>query len=155
MGKDHAVPRDSTNSSYNKQQFFPKLSEIILSGMLSCVWLFVTPWTIICQAPLSMECSRQEYWSGLPFPTPGDLPNPGFEAASLASSALADRFFYHWAIWKALWYHGPIKFPKIWEYLAELCFILLSANIKKIPLSLSFYIKNFIHQKSSKYITLE
>ena len=37
------------------------------------------PWTVACQAPLSMEFSRQEYWSGLPFPSPGDLPNPGIE----------------------------------------------------------------------------
>ena len=39
----------------------------------------MTPWTIACQAPLSMEFSRQGYWSGLPFPSPGDLPNPGIE----------------------------------------------------------------------------
>ena len=45
--------------------------------MLGRVQLFVTPWTVVCQAPLSMEFSRQEYWSGLPFPTPGDLPDPG------------------------------------------------------------------------------
>ena len=44
---------------------------------LSCVWLFATPWTEAHQAPLSMRFSRQEYWSGLPFPSPGDLPNPG------------------------------------------------------------------------------
>ena len=43
---------------------------------------FVTPWTIACQAPLSMEFSSQEYWSGLPFPFPGDLPNPGIEPES-------------------------------------------------------------------------
>ena len=42
---------------------------------VSCVRLFATAWTVTCQAPLSMECSRQEYWSGLPCPTPGDLPN--------------------------------------------------------------------------------
>ena len=52
---------------------------------LSCVWLFVTPWTVARQAPLSMEFSWQEYWSVLPFPTPGDLPNPGIEPASLVS----------------------------------------------------------------------
>ena len=40
---------------------------------------FVTPWTVARQAPLSMEFSRQEYWSGLPFPSPRDLPNPGIE----------------------------------------------------------------------------
>ena len=42
-----------------------------------CVQLFVTPWTVACQAPLSMRFLRQAYWSGLPFPSPGDLPNPG------------------------------------------------------------------------------
>ena len=40
-----------------------------------CVRLFATPWTVACQGPLSMGFSRQEYWSGLPFPSPGDLPN--------------------------------------------------------------------------------
>ena len=43
---------------------------------------FVIPWTVACQAPLSMAFPRQEYWSGLPFPSPGDLPNPGFETMS-------------------------------------------------------------------------
>ena len=52
----------------------------------SCVRLFVTLWTVACQAPLSMEFSRQEYWSGLPFPPPGDLPNTGIESTSLMSS---------------------------------------------------------------------
>ena len=49
---------------------------------LSCVQLFATPWTIAHQAPLSMGFSKQEYWSGLPFPSPGDLPNPGIEPRS-------------------------------------------------------------------------
>ena len=44
--------------------------------MLSCVWLFGTPWTVVHQAPLSMEFSRQEYWIGLPFPTPGESFQP-------------------------------------------------------------------------------
>ena len=47
--------------------------------LLSCVWLFVTPWTIAHQAPLSMGFSRQEDWSGFPSPPPGDLPAPGIE----------------------------------------------------------------------------
>ena len=51
---------------------------------LSCVRLFVTPWTVAYKAPLSMEFSRQEYWSGLPFPSPGDLPDPGIEPWSPA-----------------------------------------------------------------------
>ena len=58
---------------------------------LSCVRLFVTPWTAACQAPLFMGFSRRGYWSGLPFPSPGDLSNPGTEPASLVSPALAGR----------------------------------------------------------------
>ena len=45
-----------------------------------------TPWTVVRQAPLSMEFSRQEYWSGLPFPSPGDLPDPGIKTASFAGA---------------------------------------------------------------------
>ena len=60
---------------------------------LNGVQPFATPWTVACQAPLPMEYSRQGYWSGLPIPTPGDLPDPGIEPASLASPALAGRFF--------------------------------------------------------------
>ena len=59
----------------------------------SCVQLFVTLWTIACQALLFMECSRQEYWSGLPLPSPGDLPNPGIKPVSLVSPASAGRLF--------------------------------------------------------------
>ena len=55
----------------------------------SRVWLFATPWTIAHQVPLSMGFSRQVYWSGLPLPTPGNLPNQGTELVSLASPALA------------------------------------------------------------------
>ena len=51
---------------------------------LSCVQLFATPWTVTYQAPWSMGFSRQEYWSGLPFLSPGDLPNPGIEPGSPA-----------------------------------------------------------------------
>jgi len=54
---------------------------------LSRVRLFATLWTVACQAPLSMGFSRQEYWSGLPFPSPGDLPNPGIEPRSPALQA--------------------------------------------------------------------
>ena len=61
--------------------------------MLSSVQLFATPWTVAHQAPLSLGFSRQEYWSGLPFPPPGDLPDPGIELMVFMSSALAGRFF--------------------------------------------------------------
>ena len=55
--------------------------------------IFMTPWTIAHQAPLSMRFSRQEYWRGLPFPLPGDLPDSGIKPASLVSPALAGGFF--------------------------------------------------------------
>ena len=60
---------------------------------LSYVQLFAIPWTEAHQAPLSMEFSRQVYWKRLPFPTPGDLPDPGIKPESLASLALAGRSF--------------------------------------------------------------
>ena len=53
---------------------------------------FTTSWTTACQTPLFMGFSRQEYWSGLPFPPPGDLPDPGIKPASLMLPALAGRF---------------------------------------------------------------
>ena len=61
--------------------------------MLSCVQLFMTPWTIAHQGPLSMGFPRQEYWSRLPFPTPGDLPDPGIKPVSLVLPTLAGGFF--------------------------------------------------------------
>ena len=68
--------------------------------MLSHVRLFATPWTVAYQAPLSMEFSRQEYLSGLPFPTPGNLPHPGTKPTSLASPVLAGRVFTTGTTWE-------------------------------------------------------
>ena len=64
--------------------------------LLSHVQLFVTLWTVACLAPLSMGFFMQKYWSGLPCPIPGDLPNPGIQRTSLVSPALAGRvcFFF-------------------------------------------------------------
>ena len=59
----------------------------------SYVRLFLILWTIACQAPLSMGFSRQEYWSGLPCPPPGDHPNSGIKPVFLTSSAMAGGFF--------------------------------------------------------------
>ena len=63
--------------------------------LLSRVQLFATPWTATCQGPLSMELSKQEYWSGLSFPSPGDLPDPGIEPESpvLQADALPSEPF--------------------------------------------------------------
>ena len=67
------------------------------------VWLFATPWTIAHQAPVSMEFSRKEYQSGLPFPSPGNLLDPEIEPTSLASFTLAGEFFTTSATWEACW----------------------------------------------------
>ena len=70
----------------------------------SCVRLFSIPWSVACQAPLSMEFSRQEYWSGLPCPSPGDLSNPEIEPGSPALQAdsspseLPDKLCFYAAI---------------------------------------------------------
>ena len=64
----------------------------VYSGAQSCQ-LFATPWIVACKAPFSMEFCRREYQSGLPFATPGDLPDLGIEPASSVIPALAGRFF--------------------------------------------------------------
>ena len=69
------------------------VSERKRKRVFSRVLLFVTPRTLARQAPLPMKFSRQEYWSSLPFPPPGDLPNSGIKPTSLAPPALADEFF--------------------------------------------------------------
>ena len=73
---------------------FKQLASLPVSVLshFSHVWLFADLWTVACQTSLSMECSRQEYQSGLPFPPPGDLPDPGIETESLVSPALAGGF---------------------------------------------------------------
>ena len=81
--------------------------------LLSRVWFFATPWTVPCQAPLSVGFSRQEYWRGLPFPSPGDLPDPAIEphllywqADSLPLShngALIRLYMYLISIWNLCW----------------------------------------------------
>ena len=73
----------------------------VRAQLLSHVQLFVIPWAVAHQVSLSTEFSKKESWSGLPFPTPGDLPDPGMDPTSPGSPTLADRFFYHCAIWEA------------------------------------------------------
>ena len=70
------------------------LSSCVRAQLLSYVWLFVTPWTVDCQAPLSKDFSRQLYWSGLPFPPPGGLPNPGIEPRGSSEP----RDWTHWQV---------------------------------------------------------
>ena len=86
------VPFSSCPQSLPASGSFP-MSQLIELKCFSCVRLFETLWTIVRQAPLSMRFSSQEYWSGLSYPSPGDLSNPGTEPISLTSPALAGGFF--------------------------------------------------------------
>ena len=74
-------------SSVNHSSELPNLREVGGGLVTKSRQTLATPWTVACQAPLSMGFSRQEYWSGLPFPFPGDLPNPGIELMSPALQA--------------------------------------------------------------------
>ena len=74
---------------------------VCVLSCFSCVQLFVTLWSVAHQAPLSMGLSRQEYWSLLSCPPPGDLPNTGIKPASLMPPALAGQFFTTSVTWKA------------------------------------------------------
>ena len=67
----------------------------VLLSHFSHVWLFLTPWTVVPQAPLPMRFSRQEYWSGLPCPDPEDLFNPGIELMSHYVSCTSNQVLYH------------------------------------------------------------
>ena len=78
-------------SQLSAQQYFN--AKNMCAQLFSIFQLFVTPWTVAHQAPLSMEFSQQEYWSGLPFPSVGDLLDPGIKPTSLDSPPLAGRFF--------------------------------------------------------------
>ena len=88
---------NNNHKLYNK----PLINYLVGLVAKSCLTL-VTPWTVACQAPLSMGFSRQEYWSGLSFPSLGDLPDPGIEPMSLMSPALAGWFFITSTTWGPL-----------------------------------------------------
>ena len=105
-----AILSISCNFSYqcdtatgNNKLYVTLTEGVYVLSHFSSVQLGVTLWTTACQAPLSMEFSKQDYWKGLPFPSPnpGDLPNPGIEPTSLISPALAGGFFTTSATWEA------------------------------------------------------
>ena len=118
--------------------------------MLSCSVMFnsfVTSWTVAYQAPLSVECPKQEYWSGLPFPTPGDLSNPGYKTEAPMSPALAGGFF----AWEAECYiYKPLidkpKLGKIYIYfsLSKLFILIIFSVLYCLGLS-------FLHVGISPY----
>ena len=78
-------------------------------AFFSCVWFFATPWTAAHQAHLSMGFSRQEFLSGLPFPPPADLPDPGIEPTFSWVSCIAVRCFTHWATWEVSQAHSVMS----------------------------------------------
>ena len=80
--KSRCPCEDTSPESWENAQ--EALLEVRKCESLSCVQIFVTPWTLAHQALLSMEFSRQEHWSGQSFPSPGDLPDPGIELRSPA-----------------------------------------------------------------------
>ena len=88
---------------------------VFMLNHLCHVWLFVTPWTVAHQGPLSMGFTRQEYWSGLLCTPPGYLPDQGIEPVSLTSPVLADRFFTTCVTWKA--HSFIIQLQNIWLFL--------------------------------------
>ena len=90
---------------------------------LSRVQLFLTLWTVACQASLSMGFPSQEYWSGLPFPPPGDLPNPGVKPVSLMPPALKGGFFTTSTTW-------DLTASIIWA-LSTSGFLLYLANVRQ------------------------
>ena len=108
---------------------------ICVLSHFSCVRLFVTLWTVACQAPLSMGFSRPEYWNRLPFPSPGDLPDPGIEPASHSSPALAGGFFTTSATWEAHLYKCAVCVQ-----LLESCLTLCNqcTTVHQAPLSMGF-----------------
>ena len=108
------------------------LRDCVCAQSLSRVWLSVVPWTVAHKAPLSMEFSKQEYWNGLPIPTPGDLPNPGTEPTSLTSSAQAGRLFATSITWEALSY--MISLSKLAPSNHTLFLSLFHCSSKHLPL---------------------
>ena len=104
----------------------------------SCVRLFAAPWTVAYQAPLSMGFSRQEYWIGLPFPSPGDLPDPGIEPRSPALQANAlpskppGKSIYIYIYMYIYTYNFYIfKYILLYSYILNIHYYLLYAKVTR------------------------
>ena len=105
----HGVAKSWTRLNdfhFHLEKFRDSKVYCVVVESLSLVWLFVTAWTIAHQAPLSMGFPRQEYWSGLPFPTPGTLPDPGI------LHWWEGQILYHWATKEAPCPPHPIPNPR-------------------------------------------
>ena len=91
-------------STYKGKQMYKWIGSLYLMAVIShsVISDSATPYTVACQAPLSMEFSRQEYWSGLPFPPPGDLPDPGDRTSVSCIPCIGRWILYPCATWQAL-----------------------------------------------------
>ena len=120
------------NSKCFRSSARSRVEDQVHACMLSCfihVWIFETLWNVAHQAPLSMEFSRKEYWNGLSFPSPGDLPDPRLEPESLTSPVLAGELFTTSAIpfQSQSWYSTSIVFSVlVWPV-----FIIWNASFSK------------------------
>ena len=104
------------NRTYTLSSEITEFWPLLCAQMLSHVQLCATPWTVAHQSPLSMGFSRQDSWSGLLCPLPGDLPDPGIKRISPWSPALAGEFFTTCTTWKAQDHQGVPEFLFYWQY---------------------------------------
>ena len=100
LGFSHFLTLQHVSHCSSKQPMCHPFQITCVLSHFSRVQLFATLWTVALQVPASMGISRQEYWSGLPCPPPGDLPDPGIKPSSLMSPALTGRFFTTSTIWE-------------------------------------------------------
>ena len=128
----HGVAKSRARlSNWTTEMIITVFSHSVMSGS------YATPWTITCQAPLSMGFPRQEYWSGLPCPPPGDLLDPGLKPTFPMIYALAGRFFSTSSTWGALIMpihdlsqrkHSVLSFTTLCGYAQSLIHVQLSAE---------------------------
>ena len=148
---DQPIFVDKVNRQKNfifRQASCSLLYGFVHAKLLQCVRLFATPWTVALQAPVSMEFSRQEYWSGLPCPPPGDLPDPGIELVSLKSHALTGRFSTTSTSWEP-----PILWLRYWKW-NEVDISSSSSLYTWRRLCLSLYIKINYHSNAGMFTFL-
>ena len=132
------------------------LHSVCVLSHFSPVRFFATLWTVALQAALSMGFSRQEYWSGLPCPPPGDLPDPGIEPMSLVYPSLTDMFYIpgiNSTTWEAPWFRGVsvniwiVVYVKKSDLKAEKYGLLIQQEDLRICSGLPYRFKGLLKQK--------
>ena len=103
----------------------------VRAWIFSCVWLFVTLWTIACQTPLSMGFPKQEYWNGLPFPSSGDCPHPGIKSTSPALQVDSVPLRHQGSSCVCVWLFSSVQFSSV----AQSCLTLWPHGLEHARLS--------------------